>query len=76
MKFLIALAIIFGLIIFFRNSRKKDKLSSQKNPTKNKTISMVKCEYCGVHLPENEAFSKGKQHWCSQEHLQLGYKPR
>lgn len=75
MKFLIFLAVILGLLFFFRHNRKKatPHPHSQKSGT---TISMVQCEYCGIHLPENEAISQDNHHWCSKEHLQLGYKSR
>ncbi|NOL50943.1 PP0621 family protein [Pelistega suis] len=77
MKFLIVLAVILGLIFFFRHSRKKATVHSHPSKSKSTTtISMVQCAYCGIHLPENEAISQGNHHWCSKEHLQLGYKPR
>lgn len=77
MKFLIVLSVILGLIFFFRHSRKKAMPHPHTpSPKSTMTISMVQCEYCGIHLPENEAISQGNHYWCSKEHLQLGYKPR
>lgn len=29
---------------------------------------MVRCEHCGVHLPETEAVSEAGRHWCSVAH--------
>jgi uncharacterized protein len=32
------------------------------------TVPLVRCDRCGVHLPESEAFSKGTRHYCSIAH--------
>ncbi|GAB4289771.1 MAG: PP0621 family protein [Thiohalomonadaceae bacterium] len=29
---------------------------------------MVKCAYCGVHVPESQALHRGNQSYCSPEH--------
>ncbi len=34
--------------------------------------TMVRCAYCGIHLPYSEAFVANGQTWCGEEHAQLG----
>lgn len=31
---------------------------------------MVRCAYCGVHLPQSEAYYDGKDTFCSEGHMQ------
>lgn len=33
-----------------------------------KSIPMAQCNYCGVHIPENEAVHYKNKTWCSLEH--------
>lgn len=32
---------------------------------------MVKCEYCSIHLPQDEAIAGGEHWFCKPEHKQL-----
>jgi len=32
--------------------------------------NMVACEYCGLHIPEDEAFHQNDHTYCSKEHAQ------
>jgi uncharacterized protein len=32
---------------------------------------MVRCDYCGLHIPEQEILHVGGQNYCSQEHRAL-----
>ena len=36
-----------------------------------KTTPMVRCAYCGVHLPKGSALATGEQWYCSPEHQRL-----
>ncbi len=45
--------------------------ASQTPPPGQKTMGkMVKCDYCDVYLPIEEAISKGQHYYCSTAHLQ------
>lgn len=75
MKLLILLCIVFGVIYLLRHRSvvaTRQRVKSPHNPQR--TISMVQCEHCGVHLPENEAIIRQGHIWCSPEHEQLGKK--
>ena len=37
-----------------------------------KTITMVQCEHCLTHLPEDEALIRYGHAWCNAEHERLG----
>ena len=43
-----------------------DKDSNTDNQNTKKL--MVKCQYCGLHIPEKEAIRKGDNIFCSLEH--------
>jgi uncharacterized protein len=40
----------------------------KKTPAPGAAKNMVRCAHCGLHLPESEAISDGRQYFCSQEH--------
>lgn len=44
---------------------------SNKNNHNTKKL-MVKCQYCGLHIPEKEAIKQGDKVFCSLEHAKLG----
>jgi len=62
--------ILWRLIKKFQNARlyepKKDSISPTP-PQKTDGI-MVRCEYCGLHLPENEALHIGTVWYCCETH--------
>ena len=37
-----------------------------------KTITMVQCEHCHTHLPEDEALIRYGHAWCNEDHERLG----
>ena len=37
-----------------------------------KTITMVQCEHCHTHVPEDEALIRYGHAWCNEEHERLG----
>ncbi len=34
----------------------------------NNAEDMVRCSYCGLHLPKNESFLKNSHYFCSEDH--------
>lgn len=49
-------------------ARKNAESEKVKIPVREK---MVKCEYCSIHLPQNEAIAGGEHWFCKPEHKQL-----
>lgn len=72
MKFLVLLLIVVGVIYLLK--QRSRNLSYQRNTPRKRqpTITMVQCEHCGVHLPENEAIIRQGHVWCCPEHERLG----
>jgi uncharacterized protein len=64
MRILVLIAIALLLYIIIGNLLRKNK----KSPTI-ATQKMVKCEQCGVHVPEEESIQSGNNFFCSQAHL-------
>ena len=53
-------AVVYLLIRSYRNNAlRQDKPFVE---------DMVRCVYCGVHLPKGESIQAGGQHFCSIEH--------
>jgi len=69
MRILILLAIGLLLYIVISNILRKNKIAANN---KQSTISekMVRCNYCGLHILEQEAMKAGKHFYCSQSHLE------
>ncbi len=71
---LIAIALVIWIIWFFirksvlqAKARINQSKNSQINPRANNRI--VKCDTCGVHVPQNTAFQKSDKFYCSVEHI-------
>jgi uncharacterized protein len=50
-----------------QNLKQHNKTASGQIPTNTR---MLRCQHCGLHVPEHEAFSQGGKHFCSLEHMQ------
>lgn len=63
------LLLIFGILwilIYFLNLFRK-KIETKKNTLKNS--KMVRCEYCSVYVPENDAQVANEKYYCCREHM-------
>ncbi len=67
--------LIFALMIFLVIYLFKRKILTRNRQNSSKTIenppaeAMVKCKFCGVHLPISEALKKQNDYYCSNVHL-------
>ena len=50
-----------------KKESESDRSDSDKNNQNNKKL-MVKCQHCGLHIPEKEAIKQGDNIFCSLEH--------
>ncbi|BAW79948.1 hypothetical conserved protein [Candidatus Nitrosoglobus terrae] len=70
--------LLLGLMLFLVYTLLKKQLKNYQIGRKNKeekiAQSMVRCAYCDVFLPENEALTAGKHYFCCREHWELGSK--
>lgn len=65
--FIIILFVVSYLVIksFLSKLEKNKKIGQQQRTDKTK---MLKCEECGLHIPEHEAIRQGDHVFCSLEH--------
>ena len=52
-----------------RGPKSENELNSTKDNSKK---LMVKCQFCGLHIPEKEAIKQGDKTFCSLEHAKKG----
>ena len=68
--------IIISLIIWLVIRLVKNFLNQTSKPTSkssdNKLDNMVRCDHCGLHIPELEAIQDRDKFFCSAEHQRLG----
>lgn len=65
--------IILGIVIYLvwqLIKRWQNKPSSRVSHTRDKRIdgSMVRCDYCGLFVPKDEAIEANGRHYCSEAH--------
>ncbi len=73
---LIRLILLILLIYFllrwvtrFILQSRNEKMTAQKAAKK-----MVRCDYCGVFVPQSEALEYQGKYYCSKSHLELAHK--
>ncbi|OQX11059.1 MAG: hypothetical protein BWK73_18585 [Thiothrix lacustris] len=67
----ILVLLVVGFLLLKSWQRKQNSKQHQQAPGKTNTNTrMVRCEHCGLHVPEPEAISQGGKHFCSLEHAQ------
>lgn len=68
---LVLLAVSLYVVKYLRTkldqSQKHSDKDSKDNNQNTKKL-MVKCQHCGLHIPEKEAIKKGDNTFCSLEH--------
>ncbi len=68
----VAIIVILALLLYRFVKRWLNTLeqNKQKNApsTKGKVENMVRCEFCEVHLPQNEAIRHNGRWYCSEQH--------
>ncbi len=68
---LVLLAVSLYIVKYLRTKLDKppEKLNSDKNDSdQTDEGKMVKCQHCGLHIPDNEAIKQGNKVFCSLEH--------
>jgi len=72
---LLIIGIIVGAILYrfwqdyWAKQQKAQELAAQKPVDTPQTAErMVKCQYCGIYVPESEAFEEDHYFFCSDAH--------
>lgn len=68
MKFLLFLAIFLLAVWLWRSGRQGVDRSDNKPAAPQSPQEMVRCAYCGVHLPRSDALTGRAGLYCSAEH--------
>lgn len=64
---LVAIAIVVYLLIkSFR--RRLDNENASAKSAKDKVEDMVRCSYCGTHLPKTECVVHADKYYCTEAH--------
>lgn len=73
MKFLVLIAVLLIAFWFWRAAREAARGEPPPGPAKPTAepprLEMVRCETCGIHLPESDAVRANAAYYCSVEHL-------
>ncbi|MCG5534505.1 PP0621 family protein [Ectothiorhodospira mobilis] len=71
------LFLIASLVLLFMVVRLLLRTPDVKRPTPGQLGSrrMVRCDYCGLHVPEEEAVRDGDRAYCSEDHRRLAMTP-
>ncbi len=72
---LILFVVSFLVVRSIRNKLDKNKRinddkaqNNAQNKAQNNKTKMLKCDECGLHIPEHEAIKQGNHAFCSLEH--------
>ena len=68
MKILLVLAAVLLGVWLWRSNRQKS--NPKQRPAAPKTLDMVRCAQCAVHVPSMEAIEGKKGMYCCTEHRQ------
>lgn len=61
--------ILLGLAVWIVLTLLKNRRQvTRAAPPGEKSANMVRCEVCGVHLPEHEAIRSQRLHYCCEAH--------
>lgn len=74
MKYLVVLVILaIAASQLWRQLRRYFQEMSDSQSTHRTPQAMVRCHRCGIHLPQNEAFHRAGQAYCSVDHARATY---
>ena len=64
---LVAIALVIWIVITLwrRHVQSRRMRQSRRRP---RVTAMVRCDYCGLHVPEKDAVRSGDARYCSPEH--------
>lgn len=67
---LLAIAALIWIIYRMVQTRRRNRGSLGQRPGSTAVENMVKCEHCGLHIPQAEAVYGDGKAYCSREHLE------
>lgn len=64
----VIIIVFIGWLLFRLFRHWQNRISSKPTEAGEKIDTMVKCAYCGVHVPQKTAIKYNDQFFCSEEH--------
>ncbi len=64
----VVLWLVYRAIRRYIWQRKREQSARQAR----QAMNMVVCDYCGVHLPQDEAIRQGERYYCCKDHSKPG----
>ncbi|MGH8501867.1 MAG: PP0621 family protein [Gammaproteobacteria bacterium] len=75
-RLFLILAIVFLAILLWRSLLGKLEARNKSNERKPIAHNMIRCDYCGLHVPEDTIVRLDGRCYCSNEHKALHNKAR
>ena len=70
-RLVLVLAIAVLIVLIYRSVRNHTGRASRL-PNRVTPKDTIRCRYCGLHLPQDEALHIDGRSYCSEEHQRLG----
>jgi len=73
-RFILLILLVWILWLFskrwYKNylQKQQDEDDTPLPSTTSQNATMVRCEYCGLYLPEEEAYSSNQVYFCCEKH--------
>ncbi|WXL25090.1 PP0621 family protein [Ectopseudomonas mendocina] len=71
-RLLFWIALIAAAVWLWRRFKRPPAKPQAQSPEANPQ-PMVRCEQCGIHVPQHNALSQDNRWYCSQAHLKQGH---
>ncbi|MBI4190270.1 MAG: preprotein translocase subunit YajC [Betaproteobacteria bacterium] len=65
------LAVLVFVLAWWILRKYRKSMTREPPPQSGAAEDMVRCAYCGVHLPRSESHVSSGEFFCSEEHLRL-----
>lgn len=76
MRILFLIAAIVLVFMIVRTLLRKPRGAGRQEKRPLPSGNMVRCDYCGLHVPDHEALLSHGRRYCSREHEELDRLPR
>ncbi|SIT66722.1 uncharacterized protein SAMN05216526_0677 [Ectothiorhodosinus mongolicus] len=71
MQILFVIAALVLLFMIVRLLLRTPKTPRPQQAPKVTSRRMLRCDHCGLHVPENEAVREGNKHFCCPDHRDM-----
>lgn len=68
MKFVLVIAVVLVAVWVWRNNRRSDSPAPPAQRPLQRPATMIACDRCGMHLPQDEGVRGRSGVYCCQEH--------